>query len=218
MIKLHLGCGDIKLEGFINIDVRETPATDMLMDISKLTKFDNNSVDMIYAAHCLEHFSFRDSLSILQEWNRVLKTGGELVLRVPDFDILVNNYLRRHPETWKGVQLAAGDTYPAKISKILRYLAGISEKEDKLTKRIKAVFGLIFPIKKKTLDMNLLGDFLGGQDYQENQHKAFFNEKLLRTLLSEAGFKNIKRVGYSYFPVKDASKHYGTMGISCWKA
>ena len=95
MLKLHLGCGNIRLDGFINIDIRQTAATDKIMDISDLAEFSDNSVDLIYASNCLEHFSFRVVADILHEWGRVLRTGGELILRVPDFDILVNTYLSR---------------------------------------------------------------------------------------------------------------------------
>ena len=220
MTKLHLGCGNIKLDGFINIDVRHTPATDRVMDISDLAEFSDNSVDMIYASHCLEHFSFHIILDILCEWNRVLKKGeGELILRVPDFDILVNAYLRRRPHSDRpqALKFSSEEKYLAKLLKIIGYL--ISKREDKEChlSRIKRVIGLYFCVEKRTLNKNLLGDFLGGQDYAENQHKAFFNEKSLRDLLCKAGFGEIKRIDFDYFPVNDASKHSSTMGFICLK-
>ena len=193
MVRLHLGCGDIRLEGFINIDVRHTSATDKVMDVSNLAEFDDSSVDLIYASHCLEHFSFRFTLDILCEWNRVLRKGGELILRVPDFDILVNTYLkRRSSEIPQLLRFCPGERYPRKILKIITYLLAGSKKEGFLCRVGKLVKWLLIP-ERRTLTMNLLGDFLGGQDYPENYHKAFFNEKFLRELLCKAGFGEIKR-------------------------
>ena len=217
MLKLHLGCGNIRLDGFINIDIRQTAATDKIMDISDLAEFSDNSVDLIYASNCLEHFSFRVVADILHEWGRVLRTGGELILRVPDFDILVNTYLRRRPSDLPQIlNLSSGkvDT----LLKLTRYLlfGKDNDKESPLF-RLKRVTGWLFGWEKRTLTMNLLGDFLGGQDYAENQHKTFFNEKFLRELLSQASFGDVKRIYFDYFPVNDANKHYGTMGFSCFK-
>lgn len=219
MTKLHLGCGNIRLDGFINIDVRHTPATDKVMDISDLAEFSDNSVDMIYASHCLEHFSFRIVPDILTEWNRALKRGGVLILRVPDFDILVNTYLRRHPNSDRpqALNFSSEEKYLVKLLKIIGYLIRKRDDKESLLSRIKRVIGLYFRVEKRSLNINLLGDFLGGQNYAENQHKAFFNEKLLRDLLCKAGFGEIKRIDFDYFPVNDASKHYSTMGFSSRK-
>ena len=54
--------------------------------------FGNETVDLIYASHCLEHFPYKQTKDILQEWHRVLKNGGVLRLSIPDFDKLVNIY------------------------------------------------------------------------------------------------------------------------------
>ena len=54
MIKLHLGCGKLKLPDFINIDIEHENA-DMKLDINNLSMFNNNTVDEIYNCHVLEH-------------------------------------------------------------------------------------------------------------------------------------------------------------------
>lgn len=46
MKKLHLGCGNKYLDGWINIDINSDYA-DIKMDIKDLS-FDNNSIDEIY--------------------------------------------------------------------------------------------------------------------------------------------------------------------------
>lgn len=92
-INLHLGCGNINHPDFINIDLVPHPHVHYLRPIDDLSVFGDCSVDLIYASHCLEHFSFRRVPAVLEEWFRVLRNGGVLRLSVPDFDLVVQTYL-----------------------------------------------------------------------------------------------------------------------------
>lgn len=91
-IYLHLGCGAINHEQFINIDGYPHPHVHYVQSIDRLTQFGDDTVDLIYASHCLEHFSYTKTKSVLNEWYRVLKKGAVLRLSVPDFDKLVEIY------------------------------------------------------------------------------------------------------------------------------
>jgi SAM-dependent methyltransferase len=91
-VKLHLGCGHIRIPGFLNVDILESSAVDLQDDISRLNKVPNNSVDLIYACHVLEHFSHTEALAVLKRWHEVLKPGGEMRISVPDTDRIVNIY------------------------------------------------------------------------------------------------------------------------------
>jgi predicted SAM-dependent methyltransferase len=91
-IYLHLGCGPINHAGFINIDAVPAPHIHDVRQIDDLSLFKEDTVDLIYASHCLEHFGHRKVPEVLREWYRVLKTGGILRLSVPDFDLLLNIY------------------------------------------------------------------------------------------------------------------------------
>ena len=79
--KLHLGCGNIRLPGFCNVDILNTIAVDVVSDISKLDNFSNNSIELIYACHVLEHFSHEEVKRVLSRWYQVLSPGGEHWLR-----------------------------------------------------------------------------------------------------------------------------------------
>jgi predicted SAM-dependent methyltransferase len=92
-INLHLGCGSIDHPAFINIDGIPAPHIHYVGKIDKLSQFLDDSVDLVYACHCLEHFSHRQVLNVLKEWRRVLKMGGILRLSVPDFNSMVELYL-----------------------------------------------------------------------------------------------------------------------------
>lgn len=91
-IYLHLGCGDINHPKFVNIDGRPAPHIHYVQSLDNLSQFGNESVDLIYASHCLEHFPHAKVSEVLEEWHRVLKTGGILRLSVPDFDRLLLAY------------------------------------------------------------------------------------------------------------------------------
>lgn len=81
---LHIGCGDTRIDGFVNIDCRKTAATDMVRRAWDLAAFETESVGYIYARHMLEHLSFADARRALNEWRRVLADGGILHIVVPD--------------------------------------------------------------------------------------------------------------------------------------
>ncbi len=94
-INLHLGCGFVNHPHFINIDALALPHIHYIRSIGDLSPFADNSVNLIYASHSLEHFSHLETATVLAEWFRVLKKGGTLRLSVPDFDLLVDIY-RKH--------------------------------------------------------------------------------------------------------------------------
>lgn len=91
-LNLHLGCGKINHDKFINIDAHPFPHVHYVQSIAKLPQFKEGSVDLVYASHCLEHFSYLQTKPVLLEWCRVLKHGAILRLSVPDFDKLVEIY------------------------------------------------------------------------------------------------------------------------------
>jgi predicted SAM-dependent methyltransferase len=91
-IKLHIGCGERYIPGFIHIDLADYPHIDYKSDVSNLSMFEDSSVDLIYACHVLEHFKRYEIEKVLKEWYRVLKPCAILRLAVPDFEAIVNVY------------------------------------------------------------------------------------------------------------------------------
>jgi SAM-dependent methyltransferase len=98
--RLHLGCGNIRLPEFCNVDILETHAADVISDISRLDNFADNSIELIYACHVLEHFSHEDAVRVLSRWFEVLAPGGELRVSVPDLDRIVKIYV----DNWQHFQ------------------------------------------------------------------------------------------------------------------
>ena len=91
-IYIHLGCGNIDIPGFINVDIKCASHIDYVCDVKNLSIFKSDWADLIYACHVLEHISHRELKKTLWEWRRVLKTGGTLRLSTPDFDKIIDIY------------------------------------------------------------------------------------------------------------------------------
>jgi len=97
-VNLHLGCGLINHPKFINIDGMPYPHVHYVRAIDDLSPFKDESISLIYACHCLEHFSHIEVPVVISKWIKKLKPGGILRLSVPDFDKLVDIYLENHKD------------------------------------------------------------------------------------------------------------------------
>lgn len=92
-MKLNLGCGPRIIKGFINVDIRNDLQLDVVDDIRTLKTFKNESADLIYSCHGIEHFFKDERLTVLSRWHQVLKKGGTLRLALPDFEMVAKCYL-----------------------------------------------------------------------------------------------------------------------------
>lgn len=91
-VYIHLGCGPINAEGFVNVDVLPYSHVHYVQQIYDLKIFEDEYADLIYASHVLEHLGHRESQIALREWYRVLKRAGILRISVPDFDKIIEIY------------------------------------------------------------------------------------------------------------------------------
>ena len=62
-------------------------------DATRRFDFENDSVDVIYTSHMLEHLSRNSANHFIKESHRVLKKGGVLRILVPDLNKYVNDYI-----------------------------------------------------------------------------------------------------------------------------
>lgn len=91
MVKLNIGCGETKVAGYVNVDIRNDIGADLIINLEKIPYlFDSNSIDEILANDILEHFSHKNVEEIVREWHRILKSGGTLTLKTPDFENIIN--------------------------------------------------------------------------------------------------------------------------------
>ncbi|MEM7005562.1 MAG: methyltransferase domain-containing protein [Pseudomonadota bacterium] len=92
-VKLHWGCGSKRLPGWLNVDGWATPATDYVLDMRNTLPLSDNSVEIIFTEHVLEHFHHKDARGILADFHRTLKPGGMLRVIVPDLQIFAQKYI-----------------------------------------------------------------------------------------------------------------------------
>jgi predicted SAM-dependent methyltransferase len=98
--RLHLGCGERYLDGYVNIDyppsehtVQQTSPADELADITKLS-YPPESVAEVRLHHVFEHFDRPTAMRLLIDWHEWLADGGRLVMETPDFERSVRAFLR----------------------------------------------------------------------------------------------------------------------------
>jgi ubiquinone/menaquinone biosynthesis C-methylase UbiE len=82
-LKLNLGAGRRRLEGFLSVDSIAYPETDVVCDLLDRWPWDDGSVELIGMAHLLEHFTGRQRVFILNEMYRVLQPGGKVNIITP---------------------------------------------------------------------------------------------------------------------------------------
>ena len=84
-MKLNIGCGFLKMDGYTNIDNQALCKPDVLADLNKTWPFEDDSVDEIYAHHVMEHMgeTFSEFLFVIKEMYRVSKHGAEWKIFVP---------------------------------------------------------------------------------------------------------------------------------------
>lgn len=85
-LKLNLGCGLRKIEGFINIDNRECVNPDLCIDILDRLPFEDSTVDILRAFDFLEHIPIGKTLFVIEEIYRVLKQNGVFYHFTPSTD------------------------------------------------------------------------------------------------------------------------------------
>jgi len=103
-MKLHLGSGSVRFEGWLNVDL-DAPSADMHLDLRQVLPFEDESVEYIMNEHFIEHLTRDEALAFLKECHRVLRADGVLRLSTPDLEFLTVRYLARDIEEWKGLWL-----------------------------------------------------------------------------------------------------------------
>lgn len=100
-IKLELGSSRRdELPDWIASDING--GGDIQLDLLQPIPFPDNSVDVIYTSHLLEHFSYPSPLrGLLQECYRILKPGGVMSVAVPNARIFLNAYNQPESFDWK---------------------------------------------------------------------------------------------------------------------
>ena len=94
-IKLNLGCGPHRMEGFLGVDIRKTEAVDVVLNLGRERwPWKDNSVEVAFCSHMVEHLEPEERIHFSNELWRVLVPGewkdgqpyrGFCRVIVPDF-------------------------------------------------------------------------------------------------------------------------------------
>jgi SAM-dependent methyltransferase len=162
---LEIGPGRVRIDGFETLNLYKNRHTDYVIDASKALKFPDNTFDVIYASHVLEHIPWYVTERVLREWIRVLKPGGALEVWVPD-----------------GLKIARAFCDAEEQGDVEYQKDGwfrFNEEKDSA----KWFCGRMYSY----------GDGSGRRGHH-NYHYAAFSERYLRTLLQHCGLRDIRRM------------------------
>jgi Methyltransferase domain len=85
---LDLGAGDSPIKArdgdkVITIDFAVNGSSEITVDVTKVWPFEDETFDLIYSSHVLEHFYPHERDAVINNIHRSLKPSGMLFLRVP---------------------------------------------------------------------------------------------------------------------------------------
>jgi SAM-dependent methyltransferase len=124
MLMLNLGCGRRTHPDFVSIDysrlaalkgtrvgklliswqiLTPLPSGYLNYDLHKGIPFGNETVDVVYSSHLLEHLPHASAWAFLKEIYRVLKPAGWVRIVVPDLEGIVRFYLAALEECRSGL-------------------------------------------------------------------------------------------------------------------
>jgi len=105
--KFHLGCGIIFLKNYLNIGfwtnleqnklyANPNGVVDTVLlnfDLTNGIPASDNSLEVVYHSHMLEHLTNNEGIEFLRECNRVLQPGAIMRLLVPDLESFSKKYI-----------------------------------------------------------------------------------------------------------------------------
>lgn len=81
-MRLNLGSGLMRMEGFVNVDRRALPGVDVVHDLDQHPwPFEDHCADRIVALDVFEHLD--DVVGAMDECWRIMVRGGQLTIRGP---------------------------------------------------------------------------------------------------------------------------------------
>ena len=189
-IKLNLGCGSVRPQGWINTDsslnahLQRVPLVGkklaskinnveyesnnvIYMNLNKRWAYKDNSVNTVYASHLFEHLTLRSAALFLKESFRCLKPDGVIRIVVPDLHKICLKYLQDYNNP------AIEDPTEFIMWAINMHREGQYGSKNNI-------------IKKSILEW---------QDYP-HQHKFMYDDKSLSLKVKHAGFENIHSMVY----------------------
>lgn len=184
ILKLNIGGGPKRIEGFKNVDgLPWDGATDILHNLINYPwPIEHNSVDEILSEEFLEHVSFKETVSVLSEMYRILKPNGKARIQVPDIGKCMHYWLNK--EICACVPHKAKDWESFHADPNCFVCSG----------------------RGKINPNRWLYSFTGAQKHEYDIHRNVFTQDTLKKQLQHVGFKDFKWIDNPYKLIVDAYK------------
>lgn len=106
-LQLHLGCGPLVLDGWINIDNQPYPGIDFRWDLARGIPFRNTR--HVFAEHFIEHLSYQQAVEFTRGCRAAMRDDGILRLSTPNLDWVWQ--VSYHPTMWSNEDEAMRDCF-----------------------------------------------------------------------------------------------------------
>lgn len=86
LIRLDLGCGKTKQQGFIGVDARKWDGVDVVCNLgSGKWPWKSDSVHEVHCSHMVEHLTPQERIHFVNELHRVMKVGAKAKIITPNW-------------------------------------------------------------------------------------------------------------------------------------
>jgi predicted SAM-dependent methyltransferase len=113
-MKISLGSGGVRFDGWVHVDADPQWQPDVCMDLRERLPFDDGSAAFMQSEDFIGQLTLAEAQAFFAECQRVLRPGGVLRLLTPDLRLLLSMYVNDDPrlrELWErevGIPLATG--------------------------------------------------------------------------------------------------------------
>ena len=109
-MRLNLGCGFNKMDGYVNVDANQDCSPDEVANLEDLPwPWPDNSVDQIVMTHVLEHLGQTSNVytGIIKELYRICQHDGRIIITVPHprHDTFIIDPTHVRPITTEGLSM-----------------------------------------------------------------------------------------------------------------
>ena len=90
--KLHIGCGEKTIDGWLNADFFPSSPTVLHLDATKHFPMGDQQFDYVFSEHMIEHIPYPQGFFMLSECYRILREGGKIRITTPNLEFLIDLY------------------------------------------------------------------------------------------------------------------------------
>ena len=208
---LNVGAGKFNHKFWTNVDYGSEQYAKIQNEFIELNlierpkfPFEDNSIELIYTSHTIEHITDESVINFIKESQRILKKGGVLRITCPDSNLLLNSVKFKVKDFWNWRMEWFLNKFEINSNDI--------ELEDFLIRELSTARCRFFensndplhPLEvREKMDKLEDNDFLewiveknSFDDKFANYHINYWNFEKLKKMCIEAGFSNIYHSGF----------------------